>query len=1595
MKKNRVKMMTWLMIAAITAQNTVPAMAGTEPGNRAQTEDRKQADAGEGEDESMEEDSTGESMGNPSEEAGKPGEKGSVGEETENPSEDPGSWPEVSDKPGKNPSEEPKDGNLTGNGTENPPKVSETQPELPENPEEGDSMEEGTENPPEEPALSRPATPSDAEEPSGEPSEEPGGDSEKGEPGESQEEPDESPENMEPPQEESEPAFSLEGMPEMGSGEFTDWFTEHTDQEELWEYILSILERGEDKDKEYQALIGWITEHEALFSRAYQAYIGKAFELSAYRISSTGDLWDEWESVMDWDGDGTQKNPYKITTLSELMGLSEAVAQGEDFSGTYFELQSDLDLGALEANDGCWNPIGWFQNAANLGGKPKTAFKGHFDGAGNTISGLKFTKADRDYSYLGLFGWIEDAEIKNLNLEAEEVSGSDNVALLAGCVEGESVIFNVTVSGSLYAKGDAGAVAGEVTGASKSKRVVIENCRADGVVINSEGQKGFVGGISGNVQMADLADVTVNTQDGNSSRIQGKGYVGGIAGFQNEANIYNAYVSGTIGGNGSQAIGGITGLYESGSLMVAQFEGEIGKSNAGSGSHEGTFIGNVSGRKRPTYGTGKNDSLAYLYAGNAAQLKKAIGTSGQDDNTWTYDAHIGYWTDDQRRYTLTAGKREEDGKDRYYYEELEDGIQHVITRKLGLSLTEEEAPFHLDHYAPGTNGAPVLGYLVSIPRIDTKNANGTYDNDVAALTAIAATNNSYYRQIDKDHPSAVAPGCTVTVTTAAKNQNGNRYQMVYDENEPGKVKPPTYTDEAGDRQPMTYVNGGSYSFEMPEGNTELNVEYVKVTTELAITPKETEISIKQIRTGDRKNPEITTEVRDQNNNLIAKYLNGSESSEVEVLPVSIHAEHNGQGSSADRTVQWSIDDTDLLEFADGWEGGYTTKDARILPNMDSEFIQAIIREAVKAQADGGYQEAISSKVYTKSAVVTASTNPATSVDNQAVNGTCKVNVSFQISDQTTLRVEGLVLNQTSLTFDITRKLTGDRKNPTETYVVTAPYVLDVNLRPSQPFYKNVTWKTKEGEKLLTLTPSGKNEQSCQVAPVYDEKGENHPAWIQNIVNEDNEKKAADGGYRKLNGSGSVTETVTATSEDQTHGVVSADCEVTLRFKTEDQTVIHPEGIELSQTALSYDLSYAFSGDTHSKLRETAGFGVRDTLEAVVLPDLTAGEEHEPYNRAVSWTSNDPEAVSINGGTLTVKEDAPWIREAMKTPPYAAEKTVTITARTEDGSREASCDVTLHFTARAVEADRERETFEIVLTKTGRRSSPTLAWSGAEGKQLGAAIYPADREHTPVWTSSDPSVLTVTENGFAAPVVTDANGAVTAEWIRQVMQTYPYTGETEAEIRVTSPDGSMTDTVPVRLSFRIIDNTYSSGSGGGGGSSHSSGGGGGGSSSGSGSGTSSGTGTASGPGAEAPAGSVSGTWDYTADGFWTFTAGRAYRNEWAYIYNPYASEGQNRADWFRFDEAGHMVTGWFTDADGNVYYLWPASDGTRGNLAVGWQWIDRDGDGREECYYFNPVSDGTKGRLFRSAVTPDGYEVNADGAWTADGTVQTRAAGSQG
>lgn len=68
-------------------------------------------------------------------------------------------------------------------------------------------------------------------------------------------------------------------------------------------------------------------------------------------------------------------------------------------------------------------------------------------------------------------------------------------------------------------------------------------------------------------------------------------------------------------------------------------------------------------------------------------------------------------------------------------------------------------------------------------------------------------------------------------------------------------------------------------------------------------------------------------------------------------------------------------------------------------------------------------------------------------------------------------------------------------------------------------------------------------------------------------------------------------------------------------------------------------------------------------------------------------------------------------------------------------------------------------------------------------------------------------------------------------------------------------------------------------------------------------------------------------------------------------------------------------------DGNLWW-YEEEDGSYIN--DGWYWLDGNQDGIAECYYF-----GADGWLLTDTVTPDGYIVNQDGAWIADGQVQAR------
>ena len=1351
---------------------------------------------------------------------------------------------------------------------------------------------------------------------------------------------------------------------DIGSDAFSEWFFTYLEEETLWDWFYGVME--DDTNEDYSALYSWYEKNQEQIAKQLGA------NASALMASSVGDLWNNWiDGNFDLTGDGTESNPYQIEDLEDLMIMTQAIAAGTgNYDTAHYRLMDDIDL-SFTINNGNWNPIGWYQNAAQLSGNVSNSFKGTFDGDGHIISGLKIVNISKNLQNVGLFGVLDGAVVKNLVIEDARVYGYNHVGILAGQIKGESVITDVTVEGTAAANTSSGGyasdaavggLAGKIFGSSSGSRATIENVTATVNTVNL-GATSKTGGIAGEVSNAYIVDTSVSATGNN---ILGRYYVGGIVGAMSSGtSLYNVSVDGTIGGNGAYAVGGITGYYEGGEIVVARMFGEIGKTNAGT-AREGIFIGTRKDSVDMKYGTTSGKNLAYWFTTVANKTKAIVGSGKSSDTTVTDAAHIGYWNDNEVHYYLKNGANETYDASRYFYEELEDGIRNIVVTRLDRDFTvadyENGLPFSIDHYAPGTYGQPVKGYLLSVSRVDVANSNGTFDQDVATFTAYPGGANSFYRIIDKDSSAAVRPGETVHVTTAAKNTNGSIYQMVTDENEPGGVKPPTYTDEDGNPQDMTYQTGGGYTFEMPEHSTELDVEYIRTTSKLSMDPANVTFHVVQTRTGDRKNPTVQTVVLDGNNNQLATYT-GNDLSAINVNPVTVNAVHNDTGASTDKTHSWSIDDSDLVVNAS--DAGYVETAAKIKPNMAGSWINGLLNKAVKAQQDNNYLSAIPATVTSKNAILTASTNADTSPDHKSVYGNVTVTVDFKIVDETTLRVEGVELNKNNITYTITRKLTGDRKNPTETIFADEPQILAASLRPAQSFTQNVRWEDENPKQYLKITPQGSFEHELKVEAKYDPNGADNPAWIQNVINADNQKRDADP-YEKLSGTATQVEHVTVTSEDATNGHQRADCEVTLKFVTVDETVIHPESVQMGQQQVKFDLQATKEGDINSAVKTRTGFDPVQ-LSCTVLPDCSSDALHTPYNREVIWSVSDTDVASISQtGLLAPNPNAQWIKDAEHVAPYTGTKTIKAIATTVDGQKVGETTVVLNYAARCIEMP-ETETLDLVLTMTGRRNSPTYTFGDMPQKQVIATTYQEKRPVT--YSSSNTSVLQVSADGTIRPVQ-DAG----LKWIRKACVS-PYTGTIQAVITGTDATGS--DSTVVTLKITVSDQTtYSSSSSGGGG-----GGGGGGSHSSKAVATSGTTPAAS----SLPEYVVRGTWTETEQHKWMFRDDtRTYASKWAAIYNPYAdkTKGQQEYDWFRFDESGYMVTGWFTDVDGNRYYLNPVSDGTQGRMVTGWYWIDG------MCYYFNPVSNGTRGAMKRNCEI-DGYQLNADGIWVVNGVVQTK------
>jgi len=132
-----------------------------------------------------------------------------------------------------------------------------------------------------------------------------------------------------------------------------------------------------------------------------------------------------------FEGEGTEENPYLISSPEDLKKLadkvnSEVYGQKYSFRDKYFVLTNDIDISGYEN----WTPIGTSGDFGTF-----SAFCGTINGQGYTISGLKITG---DISgYQGLFGHLY-GDISNLTVEGNINADAGNEAVHVGGICGEN-----------------------------------------------------------------------------------------------------------------------------------------------------------------------------------------------------------------------------------------------------------------------------------------------------------------------------------------------------------------------------------------------------------------------------------------------------------------------------------------------------------------------------------------------------------------------------------------------------------------------------------------------------------------------------------------------------------------------------------------------------------------------------------------------------------------------------------------------------------------------------------------------------------------------------------------------------------------------------------------------------------------------------------------------------------------------------------------------------------------------------------------------------------------------------------------------------
>lgn len=322
-----------------------------------------------------------------------------------------------------------------------------------------------------------------------------------------------------------------------------------------------------------------------------------------------------------FDGEGTQVSPYVIASTGDWDGLASNVAQGETYSGKFFQLAANISVSRM---------VGSTEDNAFK------AFQGSFDGAGNKLT-FNYT-ATRPFT--APFRCVDGATIENLHVGGTISTSASYAAGLLAYVKGYATIRNcrssvnisITSSDSKY---NGGFIArNDIDDDDDEATTTITGCLFDGSLQFSAGiTPYYCGGFVGeNYAKMQLNDCLFNPAD-EITNSNCKTFV---------------YVAGTCQMNNSYY-----------TLTLGEAQGKQAHSITGG---EGVTIENVGLSAVTEYDvsgiTGYFPGIVYndvIYAGNGDDVRLNLNYDDDDlDNTVTcYTASAGTLSGTDNPYKLT------------------------------------------------------------------------------------------------------------------------------------------------------------------------------------------------------------------------------------------------------------------------------------------------------------------------------------------------------------------------------------------------------------------------------------------------------------------------------------------------------------------------------------------------------------------------------------------------------------------------------------------------------------------------------------------------------------------------------------------------------------------------------------------------------------------------------------------------------------------------------------------------------------------------------------------------------------------------------